>query len=179
MKSSILAVFILSLFTSMAQAGGLGFRFGDDTFGVSVAGDLSDESSVQLDWTHHEDGADLVSLGAFATGSRGAVQGRVGAKAIFLEGDDSGFDGGALAFGGDFSIPLNDIVRGFAGAYYAPSTTSFSDVDGYLDYSTGIEFLIFQNSALQVGYASTEFDTETNRTIEFEDGFFLRMQLRL
>tara|TARA_R110001599_G_scaffold103352_3_gene262879 strand:- start:3250 stop:3789 length:540 start_codon:yes stop_codon:yes gene_type:complete len=179
MKAPYIAALVLATASSSVFAGGVAFRFGTDTFGVSLAGDMSPESSAQFDWLHHEDDADMVALGLYANGQRGALSGRVGAKAIGLEGDDFDLDGGAVAFGGDLSLPLNEIVRLRAGLYYAPSATGFGDVDGYDEWSLSAEFSLFQNSAIQVGYGSMDFDAENGKKIEFEDGAFVRLQLRL
>ena len=179
MKAPLIAATVLAIASSSAFAGGVAFRFGDDSFGVSFAGDLSAESSAQLDWLHHEDDADMVALGLFANGQRGALTGRVGAKAIGLEVDEPDVSGGAVAFGGDFSLPLNDIVRLRGGLYYAPDTTGIGDIEGYEEWSVSAEFTIFQNSAIQLGYGEIEFDAEDGGKFEFEDGVFVRLQLRL
>ena len=179
MKSPLIAALLLAATANSALAGGVAFRFGDETFGASVAGDLSADSSAQLDWMHHEDDADLVSLGLYANGQRGALSGRVGAKAIALSADDSGFDGAVAAFGGDLSMPLSDVVRLRGGLYYGPEATSASDIDGYQEWSISAEFAIFQNSALELGYADIEFDAKDGGEFDFEDGLFVRLQLRL
>jgi hypothetical protein len=178
MKALFIAGLLLATVSSSVFAGGVAFRFGDDTFGVSVAGDMSPENSAQLDWIHHSDDADLLSLGLYANGQRGAVNGRVGAKLIGLAGDDVDLDGGAVAFGGDLSLPFNEIVRLRSGLYYAPDATGFGDIDGYKEWSMSVEFTIFQNSALQLGYGSMDFDVESGNKYEFEDGAFVRLQLR-
>ncbi|WP_373090659.1 YfaZ family outer membrane protein [Zhongshania sp.] len=179
MKAPFIAALLLATASSSALAGGVAFRFGADTFGVSLAGDMSPESSAQLDWFHHEDDADMVALGVYANGQRGALTGRVGAKAIALDGDDTDINGGAVAFGGDLSLPLNEIVRLRAGLYYAPEASSFGDIEGYDEWSVSAEFSLFQNSAIQVGYGSMDFDADIGKRFEFEDGAFVRLQLRL
>lgn len=179
MNFRILAATALLGASGFASAGGVAFQFGEDTLGVSVAGDLNADSSAQFDWLHHEDGADMAALGLFANGQRGSLSGRVGVKAIGLDGDDADIDGGAVAFGGDLSLPLNDIVRLRAGLYYGPDATAFGDVDGYQEWSVSAEFAVFQNSALQIGYAEYEFDADEGGKFEFEDGLFVRLQLRL
>ncbi|WP_295875735.1 YfaZ family outer membrane protein [uncultured Zhongshania sp.] len=180
MKAPLIAATVLAIASSSVFAGGVAFRSGGDSFGISVAGDLSPESSAQLDVLHHEDGANLVALGLFANGQRGALSGRVGAKAIGLDGDDTtDLDGGAVAFGGDLRLPLNEIVSLRGGLYYAPDATGFGDIDGYKEWSVSAEFTIFQNSAIQVGYGNMEFDADTGGKFEFEDGAFIRLQLRL
>jgi hypothetical protein len=121
----------------------------------------------------------MVALGLFANGQRGALSGRVGAKAIGLDADDADVSGGAVAFGGDVSLPLNEIVRLRGGVYYAPETTGFGDIEGYKEWSVSAEFTIFQNSAVQLGYGDIEFDVEDRGEFEFEDGLFVRLQLRL
>ncbi len=179
MKLPLIAAFALAATANSALAGGVAFRFGDDSFGVSVAGDLSSESSAQFYWLHHEDDADLVSLGLYANGRRGALTGRVGAKAVTLTADDSGFDGGAVAFGGDLSLPINDVLRLRSGLYYGPEATTYSDVDGYREWSISAEISIFQNSAIQLGFGDIEFNAVNGGEFDFEDGPFLRLQLRL
>lgn len=179
MKAPIIAATVLAITSSSAFAGGVAFRFGDDSFGVSLAGDLSAESSAQLDWLHNEDDGDMAALGVFANGQRGSLSGRFGAKITGLEADDADISGGAFAFGGDVSLPLNEIVRLRGGAYYAPETTGFGDIEGYQEWSVSAEFTIFQNSAIQLGYGDIEFDVEQRGEFEFEDGPFVRLQLRL
>jgi hypothetical protein len=179
MKAPIISAIVLAIASSSAFAGGVAFRFGDDSFGVSLAGDFSAENSVQFDWLHHEDDGDMVALGMFANGQRGSLSGRLGAKATALEAYDSDINGGVIAFGGDVSLPLNEIVRLRGGAYYAPEATGFGDIEGYQEWSVSAEFTIFQNSAIQFGYGDIEFDVEERGEFEFEDGIFVRLQLRL
>lgn len=175
----IAAASLLFIASSSALAGGVAFRFGEDSFGASIAGNINSESSAQFDWLHHEDGANMIAAGLFANGKRGVLTGRVGAKAIGLDGDDADIDGGAMAFGGDLGLPMNDILRLRAGFYYGPDATSFGDVEGYQEWSISAELTLFQNSALQFGYAEYEFDAESGGKFEFEDGLFVRLQLRL
>ena len=145
MKAPLIAALTLAATANTALAGGVAFRFGDETFGASVAGNLNADSSAQLDWMHHEDDADLVSLGLFANGQRGALTGRVGAKVVTLNADDSGFDGAVAAFGGDLSLPLSDVLRLRGGLYYGPEAASASDVEGYREWSISTELAIFQS----------------------------------
>ena len=77
------------------------------------------------------------------------------------------------------SLPLNEIVRLRAGLYYAPEASSFGDIEGYDEWSVSAEFSLFQNSAIQVGYGSMDFDADIGKRFEFEDGAFVRLQLRL
>ena len=179
MKSPLLAAVLLATTAHSALAGGVAFRFGDESFGASIAGDIGPETSAQFDWLHHEDDSDLLSAGLYANGRRGALTGRVGAKAVTLTADDSGFDGGVMAFGGDLSLPLNDVLRLRGGIYYGPEATGFSDVDGYSEWSLSAEISIFQNSAIQLGFGDIEFDAEKGGEFDFEDGPFVRLQLRL
>ncbi len=179
-KSLAVAVAVMApALAGSAQAGGVAFRFSDDTFGVSVAGDMSADSSAQFDWLHHEDDADMIGLGVFANGQRGSLTGRVGVKAVGVKDNESNFDGGAVAFGGDLGLPFNDLIRARAGFYYAPESTTFSDVTGYREWTVSAEFTLFQNSAIQIGVMDIEFDSDGPGEIDFDDGVFLRLQLRL
>lgn len=169
-----------TLAASLANAGGVGFRFSGDSFGISLAGNLSEQSSGQFDWLHNDDdSANMLSAGLFANGQRGALRGRLGFKAIGLEIKDSDFGGGAVAFGGDLGLPINDLMRIRGGVYFAPGSTSFDDVDSYRDASLSLEFTLFQNSAIQLGVADIQFDGEGSSKFEFDDGMFVRLQLRL
>ncbi|MBD2858343.1 hypothetical protein IB286_04915 [Spongiibacter sp. KMU-158] len=178
--SRALALLGVMTAASASHAGGVAFRFGDDSLGFSVAGNLSAETSGQFDWLHRDDdNADMVATGLFANGKRGSLTGRMGVKAVGLIGDNTDYSGAALAFGGDLALPLNDMLRLRGGVFYAPGTTSFSDVDGFREASASLEFNLFQNSAIELGVAQIRFEDQRGRKFEFDDGLFLRLQLRL
>ena len=179
MNRQIVAAASLLCLSTAASAGGLAFRISDDSFGLSLASDISPQSSLQFDALHQDDDATLLAAGVYANGQRGSLMGRVGAKLIGVEGGDSGFDGGTLALGGDVRLPLNDVLFWRAGVYVGPESASFDDVEGYVEWSTSLEINIFQNSAIQLGYGSMEFDAEGGGEFEFDDGAFIRLQLRL
>ena len=81
--------------------------------------------------------------------------------------------------GGGEAARRSDVVRLRGGLYYGPEVTSASDIDGYQEWSISAEFAIFQNSALELGYADIEFDAKDGGEFDFEDGLFVRLQLRL
>lgn len=161
--------------TVFAQAG-IGFRFSDDTAGLSLAAPLGDAASTQLDWRHHEDGHELASVGLFANGRQGALSGRIGVKGYAFDVEE--LRGAGLALGGDFGLPMNEFVQIIVSAYIGPGAAAFDDIDGYLEWSISAEMRLFENSALEFGLAEINFDTERRDDIEYEDGPFVRLKLR-
>ncbi len=165
---------------SLSQAGGVGIRLSDDVVGFTFAGNIASETSAQFEWLHNDDKeSDMLAAGLFANGQRGALTGRVGAKAVGLIPDDDKYSGGALAIGGDLALPLNELLRIRGTLFYAPEVLSFSDVEGYRETSLSAEFTLFQNSAIQIGVANLEFEGKGGGEFDFDDGLFFRLQLRL
>jgi hypothetical protein len=101
-------------------------------------------------------------LGFLVTGDAGAkivdVAAGLGIRGVYIGRD--GDSGGAAAIGGQFEARMPDFNRvGLSGyAYFAPSTTSFGQVDRYLEYSGAIDYQVVRDAAIYVAYRNIRYD---------------------
>ena len=107
------------------------------------------------------------------TGDAGAreanVQAGVGLRAVVLDTDVRlatapnsvhSVRGGALGVGGmvDARIPAYNRIGGGAYLYWAPSVSSFGDVDGHFEYGLNAGYQILRNATLYAGYRQVKVD---------------------
>lgn len=156
-------------------AGALSFNFGEDSVGASFQAPVAPAIGTELAWWHHEDDHDLGTLGLFALGERGALKGSVGVKGYYADLDR--FDGGGAAFGGNVKLPMSDILDLHARVFIGPSSTSFDDSDGYKEWGLSFELNLFGNSSLSFGYRDIEFDIDGGGDFEFQDDFYVGLNL--
>lgn len=121
--------------------------------------------------------------GAMITGDAGAryfdAAAGLGARLLYIGADDD--SGGAVALGGQFEARLPELDRvGFTGqAWYAPSATTFGEMDEYLELGGAIEYQVIRDSDafIYLGYRNINISTEEADDITVESG--LRFGLRL
>lgn len=174
MKRTLYAAVLLTL-TPAVYAGALSFNFGEDSVGAQFQAPVGQEIGTELAWWHHEDDHDLGTLGLFALGERGALKGSVGVKGYYADFDR--FDGGGAAFGGNVKLPLSDILALHGRVFIGPSSTSFDDSDGYKEWGLSFELNLFGNSSLSFGYRDIEVDLEQGGDFEFQDDFYVGLNL--
>ena len=170
----ITAVIALSVSsTVMAEAT---IRVGEDAVSLFLAPQPTGTNSAQLGLIYNDDlDTTMISGGLFANGAREQFKGRLGGKLYYVDLD--GNSGYGLALGGDLTLALNQDMSLIGGAYYGPSSISFSDVDGYEEWYVKAQFQLFPNGALAVGYSSFELEPKRGKDVELDDGVFVEMSL--
>jgi hypothetical protein len=126
---------------------------------------------------------DLVQLhaGALIVGDAGAqgvdVAAGLGVRGIYVGRDSN--SGGALSLGGQFEARMPSFNRvGISGhAYYAPSASSFGEVDEYREYAVAVDYQVVPDAAVYVGYRNINYDIHDASGLTAENGF--RAGLRL
>ncbi|MGJ8671222.1 MAG: YfaZ family outer membrane protein [Oceanococcus sp.] len=113
------------------------------------------------------------------TGAKKAnVKAGVGVRVVVFDAD--GLDeSAAISLGGTLTGRVPDFNRlgGRAWAFYAPGVSSFSDLDGYLEYGASLDYQLIRQAFIVVGYRKLEAELEAGGDVRIESsGFFgLRM----
>jgi hypothetical protein len=173
MKLLITVVFVF--FSSLAAAADeFSLRLSEDSLSLILDPEASNSNSFQVAFIHNDDNkSDLLSAGLFANGSRDGFSGRLGGKAYYADLDnDSGY---GVALGGEIYLPINPDLQLNTGIYYGPGSLSFSDIDGYQEFFVRMNYQVFDNTRLGVGYISLELEPEKRRDVDVDDGFFVEM----
>ncbi|MGH8444752.1 MAG: YfaZ family outer membrane protein, partial [Solimonas sp.] len=125
-----------------------------------------------------KDGNDTYAahIGALVTGDAGLrdldVTAGVGLRGVFIGGD--GDNGGAIAPGVQFDARLPGYERfGLLGyAWYAPSVTSFSDIDSYRDLGVALSYDIHRSASVFVGWRNTKIGVEHGPDVTLDTGIY-------
>ncbi len=160
---------------SGANAGAISFNFGEDAIGLALQTPVAPAAGIEIAGWHHEDDHDLGTVGVFAIGKRGKLQGSVGVKGYYADVDD--FQGYGAAFGANVKLPLSDVLDLHGRAFIGPSVASADDADGYQEWGLSFEINLFGNSSLSLGYREVEFDVDGGGEFEFQDDVYLGLNL--
>jgi len=162
---------------SMAEAGGLDIRVGDEAVAAKIhSADPDPGPATELGVVYNSDAeATVGTAGLFVTGSRGLVRGKVGAKAYAVDLDNQ--DGYGVALGADLKLPLEGGFAIQGGLYIGPDSLGAGDVDTYTEWYISASFEIIENASIAAGISSLEIETDFGQEVEVEDGFFLEMKL--
>ena len=166
----------LLLISTASVANEFTIRISEETLSLFLDPTASEQSATQLAFIHNDDeDSDLLSAGYFASGTRGDINGRLGGKAYYADLDrDSGY---GIALGGEVFLPIQPDLVINGGAYYGPSSLSFSDVDGYQEIFVKVNYQVFDNARVGAGYGTLEVEPENGSDVDVEDGLFLEMNL--
>ena len=119
---------------------------------------ITDGISATGGWLHHEDDIDIASAGIYGGGRQGEIGAFIGAKAFWLNAD--GPDGQGIALGGALSYELFPRVTVEANAHYAPSVTSYKDIDSYQEWGLRLTLQVLPAANLFVGFRDINVDVE-------------------
>ena len=74
-------------------------------------------------------------------------------------------------------MPEFNRLGGRAWAFYAPTVSSFSDLDGYLEYGVSVDYQLIRQAFIVLGYRKLEAELDVGADAKIESsGFFgLRM----
>lgn len=149
-------------------------RILDDTKGVYDLGLLTRRDSPKKLYQGH---AGLLLSGD--VGARdAAIQAGVGGR-LLLTDVEPGSAGSALAIGGQVEGRIPQLVRlGFlAQVYGAPSATSFSSLDSYVEYAVALDYQIIRQASLYGGYRQVHYKIKNSPSITVDNGMHLGVRL--
>jgi len=169
---------------------------GADTLGVDLSSDAAKLSFLRplppegLEaggglMIHDDDGeiieADLHLVDRPEPGRNALVLG-IGGKLPVIMDDRRDADGAALAIGGKlrWTLPQYNRAAVAGNLYYAPSATSFSDIDGYQEYAVRGEFQILEQANVFVGYRNIELSYDGRSRggdRDFDDGVYAGLNI--
>jgi hypothetical protein len=184
MKSTVALAAAILLCTN-AVADELDLSFNNDAFRIVYARDFA---SSELSWDaavlNHSDNGYVVSgsiyLTGFASGGDNPLEAGLGARAAWVDGDESSQNGIPLAPGGflKYTLPNYNRISIRVDAYYAPDVLTFDDVEKYEDYSIRVAYNLMKEADIYVGarYVKAEFDNDSEQ--HFDTGMNLGVNLR-
>ena len=111
-------------------------------------------------------------------GNNKAYQFGIGGKVTLTAIDASNEKISALAIGGQFRyvIPATTPVAFVAAAYIAPSITSFSGADQYIEYRVAIELEVTPSARAYLGYRNEEYELDTGGKFEIDDNVHIGLK---
>lgn len=182
---------LLSFCTFQAQAEIVDINIGNKTFRGGISGPLS----RFLQGTEGQYDAGLVfnnryDRGNFYQAHTGVLlTGDVGNKDVNLAAGLGGrllysklgsYDGGAFAVGGQVEVrPANFNRLGLsASSYYAPSITSFGDLDRYLENTVSLDYEVIHGGSVYAGYRNIKQDIGNAGNTTVDNGLNLGMRLK-
>lgn len=154
------------------------FALSDHTADFLYSSALNERLRTDLNWMHHEDDGDLVSLGFYGAGQRGQLQGKLGAKLFWIDTDEGDATGQGIAVGGSLAWSLIDRLKLILSAHYAPSVTSFGDIDSFTQYSGELAYEVLDNANLFIGIRDIEADVDEYGDAELHKGAYVGISLR-
>lgn len=127
----------------------------------------------------HDNNAHVVHAGLMVAGKNWSQAGNfdisLGGRAVFVDTDPK--DGMAVALGGRVRFsPLQRVGIG-GEVFYAPKITSFSDVDGYKEWSVSLDYQLLTQGFVYVGYRKVEVDFDNIGDVEIDDNAHIGMKL--
>jgi hypothetical protein len=184
MKTSAAMAAVCLLCTS-AMADELDLSFNDDAFRAYYVYDFeSNDLAWDAGLVNNSDKG-FVAYGSllltgFASDGLNPLEGGLGARTGWIDGDDSGQNGVPVAVGGylKYTFPNLNRVSVRVDAYYAPEVISIKDVEQFEDYTIRIAYNLLREADLYLGarYVKAEFDNDTEQT--FDNGMHIGISLR-
>ena len=182
------AAFSLSLASLLcaagpAQAGDLAFDLSDSAARADFMFAIpSTELTGDAGFLHDDNDGDVIFGGIQLVddAGQGAEPFTVGLGLRAVNVDANTVDGMALAIGGFFNYVFPDYNR-FAVAgylYFAPSVTSFNDLDQYLEYGIRGDYRILKKASVYVGIRQVKADFATGVDSTIGDGLHVGISLK-
>lgn len=113
------------------------------------------------------------------TGAKKAnVKAGVGVRLVALDAD-GGIEGAAISLGGTVTgrMPEFNRLGGRAWAFYAPTVSSFSDLDGYLEYGLSVDYQLIRQAYVVLGYRKMEADLDRGGNADIESSAFFGLRM--
>lgn len=167
----------VSLIVAPVQADEVDLAFSNDTAKIkySRSGVISKRSQVNFSYFHHQDGADMFDMDILVGDASSANQLLIGGKLFYASDNDLDGTGLALGFSGSASLAHKLYLKGHA--FYAPSVTSFNDVDNYQELEIRLTYQVIPEAEVSLGYRNAEFDIDNGGDLEIQDNIFLALTL--
>jgi hypothetical protein len=152
----------LSLITALGAtrtfANSADLAMSNETVEASYRTSIANGISASGSWLHHEDDIDIAAAGIYGGGRQGQAGAFIGAKAFWLNAD--GPDGQGIAVGGALSYELLPRVTVEANIHYAPSVTSYKDIDGYQEWGGRLTLQVLPSANLFAGFRDINVDVD-------------------
>jgi hypothetical protein len=170
MLKKLLFVVVASVMSAQAHAAGADFKLGNEAAELTYLTKSSTFGYGGLDigmgvFFNETDDLQLNLSGMVTGNSAGnnrAWKFGVGAKLVYASLDDTTPDAdvGALAIGLQvrYVIPSSTPVAFLAEGFIAPSITSFSDAEGYVEYRVAVELEVTPSARAYIGYRQMEYE---------------------
>jgi len=119
--------------------------------------------------------------GLLVTGDAGAERANVtaglGGRIAVLDVEE--VTGGALALGGmvEARLPAFNRIGAVLYAYGAPKASSFGDLEGYLEYSLGLDYQVLRAASVYLGYRQLKVDVKDVGNFTVDNGWHLGLRL--
>lgn len=181
----LLATGLTSLSTS-AQAAEAELALSDHTIEVQYASDINDRAMANAQWIHHQDNGNLGAVGFYGKGENNPLTGMLGVKLFTLDFDDSNpndkhnndGEGLGLALGGRARVAFTERFAVEADLHFAPSVTSFGDVDNLVMFGTRVSANIFQGTSVFLGYRNIKVSiNDSDDTAKLHEGLFAGLRI--
>jgi hypothetical protein len=178
MKRSAAVVAAICLCTNVTNgfAGEVDLSFNSDAFRFIYVHDLA---SNDLAWDggflSNSDNGYVAHTSLYLTGvaSDGAspLEGALGGRVAFVNGDNSSQTGVPLALGGYIKFTFASMnrlsIRG--DAYYAPDVLTAQDLETYQDYTVRIGYNVLQDADIYIGARYVKGKFENGSSAEFDN----------
>lgn len=135
-------------------------------------------------WLHHVDNGDAIHggiyLGGEASSGTNPIQGGLGIRATYTNGDRSGQSGMNFALGGFFRYTLPRFNRFSVGGqlYYAPRVLGIGDIEKLQDYSIRASYNVLKQADVYIGARYVRGDYDKAPQAYFDTGMHIGVALR-
>jgi hypothetical protein len=153
---ALATLLIANLFAAKAFANSADLALSNTSVETTYRANIANGVSAAGSWLHHENGIDVASVGIYGGGRQGAAGAFIGAKAFWLNAD--GPDGQGIAIGGALSYELFPRVTIEGNAHYAPSVTSYKDIDHYTEWGARLTLQLLPSANIFAGFRDINVD---------------------
>jgi hypothetical protein len=170
---------------AVANAGELDLSFNSDAVRVIYVHDFANpDLKGDLGFMTDSDKGEVINASIFLSGlaSDGAnpLEGGLGARTGYVNGDGSGQDGFPVAIGGflKYTLQQSNRISVRADAWFAPDVLTIGDLEKYEDYSIRLAYNFLRQADVYVGarYVAGEFDNGSDVT--FDNGLNVGINIR-
>lgn len=174
-----------ALLCTSAAAGDIDLSFNSDAVRASYANDFgSYDLQSEYGMLNNSDEGAVFNFSLYQTGyasdGENPLQGRLGARTGYVDGDSSDQNGIALAVGGylKYTFPYHNRLSLRADVYYGPDILTTLDLERYEDYTVRLAYNLLKNGDVYVGarYVRGEFDNGSDRL--FDNGVHFGVNIR-
>lgn len=187
-RSFLIATASLSagMLTASANASEAELALSDKTIEVQYSADINDRAQANAQWIHHEGNGNIGAVGFYGKGENAPISGTLGVKAFTLDFDDPNTsddhnndgEGSGIALGGKVKVAFTERFAVEADLHFAPSVTSFGDVDNMVMFGTRASANIFQGTSVFLGYRNIKASmNHSGDTAKLHEGLFAGLRI--